>query len=369
MFIDSSDSDDGWVSSVALVTERPGVPSKLTVIGVKLPGPDEVMIHVEAVGLCHTDLSLMSGRLRDEFPLVAGHEVCGVVAAIGSDVRGLAIGERVVIGAARNCGLCKFCAGGHPMLCGQRLLQRGRLRLNGHEVSQGFGIGGFSELTVVAAAGVVPVGDGIEPEVAALVGCSVATGAGAVLRLGELRPGQRLAVVGVGGIGMSAVLAGLAGGASFVGVVEPRSAGRERAQQLGADETWASVDIALASGVEPFDLVVEASGNEVAMGSAIGIVAPAGRLVVTGIPGPGTGVTFDTQQLVIRQITVSGCLTGDLVAQVDIPRYLDLYRRGRLPIDSLLGQVVPFEDSEGLFGADRRTDEGRTVIRLGSKES
>lgn len=344
----------------AWVSERAGDRPRLADVSADGPGPGEVAIEVRAVGICHTDVSLMDGLLRDEFPLIAGHELSGIVVAVGPDVSRLQTGQRVVVGLSRHCGSCRHCESGHPMLCARRLHQFGRLRLaNGTLVAQGFGIGGFAELIVVGERGVVPVPDGVDAATAAVIGCSVATGAGAVLRQGRLRPGEELAVIGFGGVGAGALLAGRVSGAGRIVVIEPDPARRALAKELGADLVLTPTD-GHQDLPRDFDLVIECTGNLKAMNNAINMVGPGRRLVYTGLPPAGARLSLDAHALVRGQLTIHGSLTGDLHPLQDLGHYLELQRQGRLGADRLISTIAAFEELDSALAAG--TAGIRTVV-------
>jgi Zn-dependent alcohol dehydrogenase len=320
---------------------------------------DEVRVRVEATGVCHTDLSWAGGALFPRFPVVLGHETAGLVDAVGADVVGLAPGDRVVIALSQSCGHCRFCERGTPMLCDKSGKGRSRLSLNGQSVHQGFGVGGFAEHLVIEAHSAIKLPDDVPSQVAAVMGCAVSTGLGAVFNVADVEYGTSVLVLGAGAVGLSVVMGARLAGAHDVLVVDPSSERRRHALGLGATRVVADT---VALGDERFPFVFEAVGRKETMEFAIAAAERGGAVTLIGAPPPDVEISFNALEFVPSQRRILGCQTGNVRPHVDFPRYFDLYRAGRLPLDALVTSTVPFDDlADGLVRAE--TLRGlRTVI-------
>ena len=298
------------------------------------PRSDEVIVRIEAVGVCHTDL--VTRQALGNRPAVLGHEGCGIVERLGEAVDGLQVGQRVVISFA-SCGSCAQCRAGHPAYCGwatalngsgRRLDGSPTIRVGGEPVFGAFfGQSSFATAALADARSCVPVGD-VPPEVAAPLGCGFLTGAGAVLNALRPAPGDRLLVVGGGGVGAAAVLTALSEGVEVI-VAEPVAVRRELATRCGAS--------AVASLDEPVPEVTHAldtTGRPELIRRALALLQPRGVLAVVGL-GPSE-VTLDVRSLMLRGLQVRGCVEGDAEPAVLVPELIRRYRRGRLPIDRLV---------------------------------
>ena len=333
------------------------------------PGENELLVRIEAAGVCHSDLSVVSGVRPRPVPMLLGHEAAGIVERIGSGVSDVAVGERVVMSFLPRCEACASCAsqGRTPCEPGSaanaegRLLEGGhRLHDAGHIVYHHLGVSGFADHAVVDRRSVVPVALDVPPEVAALMGCAVLTGGGAVLNAGQVRAGETVIVVGLGGVGMAALLVALAhDGVRVIGV----DANRDKlllATDLGAHEVFTPEDIVTA-GVKG-DLVVEAVGRAVAFETALNVTAPGGRTVTVGLPAPDDLATVSPLRLVAEGRTIIGSYLGSCVPARDIPIFVDLWRRGRLPVERLVSARIGLDDLNAAFDALADGDALRQVI-------
>ena len=297
------------------------------------PRPDEVVVRIEAVGVCHTDL--VTRRALGNRPAVLGHEGCGVVERLGTDVESLAVGDRVVISFA-SCGGCGLCRAGQPAYCASAtaLNNSGRrpdgsptIRGGGEPVFGAFvGQSSFAAAAVADARSCVRVGD-TPPEVAAPLGCGFLTGAGAVLNALRPGPGDRLLVVGCGGVGAAAVLTALSEGVEVV-VVEAVPARRALAARFGATA------VAALDEVPPVTHALDTTGRPELISRALGLLAPRGVLVIVGL-GPAEA-TLDVRSLMLRGLTVRGCVEGDAEPSVLVPELVRRHRQGLLPLDDLV---------------------------------
>ncbi|HET7571093.1 MAG TPA: alcohol dehydrogenase catalytic domain-containing protein [Gaiellaceae bacterium] len=315
-------------------------------------------LRVAAVGVCHTDLSWADGRFGDAFPGVAGHEIAGVVDAVGEGVDALRPGDRVVASVIRRCGACARCAAGEPTLCERRDERPQRLFRDGVPVVQAFGTGGFAEATVVDASAVLPVPDGVPLTAAAVVGCAVVTGYGAVFRLAEVKPGATVAVVGCGAVGVAAVASAAAAGAGRVVALDPDPARREAALAFGASETHAPEDAPPLAA----DAVLEAVGSGEAARLAVALARRGGAVVLMGLPAAGSRLELDHLDLVVGQKRLLGCNMGNVRPEVDVPAIFELAAAGRLDLAGFVGGTFPLAEAAAAF-ADARARRGlRTVV-------
>ncbi|HEX6341011.1 alcohol dehydrogenase catalytic domain-containing protein [Umezawaea sp.] len=334
----------------SVLLSRGSAPSEVVEAELDGPRPNEVVVRIEAVGVCHTDLS--TRRALGNRPAVLGHEGCGVVERRGADVASPAVGSRVVISFA-SCGGCGSCRAGLPAHCASATALNGSGRrpdgsptilVDGEPVFGAFfGQSSFAAAAVADARSCVPVGD-VPPEVAAPLGCGFLTGAGAVLNVLRPVPGDRLLVVGCGGVGAAAVLTALSDGVEVV-VVEPVAARRDLAARFGAT--------AVASLDDPVPEVTHAldtTGRPEAVPRALGLLRPRGVLALVGL-GPSRA-TLDVRSLVLRGLQVRGCVEGDAEPSILVPELLRRYRRGRLPLDHLV-TTYPLADFDRAV-ADQR---------------
>jgi S-(hydroxymethyl)glutathione dehydrogenase/alcohol dehydrogenase len=341
------------------------------------PGPSEVVVRVAATGVCHSDLHMLGGAFKTPLPVVLGHEGAGVVEAVGPGVRGVAPGDHVVLAWVPSCGRCRYCATGRPALCSDRQgVERrdGPLRLHdcaGAGIHQFLDTSAFAEHVLVREEGVIPVSRDIPLEVAALVGCAVLTGLGAVVRTARVEPGSVVAVIGAGGVGLNVIQGAALAGAARILVVDRRPAALELARRFGATSTLDASDPTLAS---PSRVVRELTGGGVdyafevvglpeTIAQAWEMLAPGGRCVVVGLTPPRTQVTLRADFL--SEKALLGCILGSAVPRVDVPRVLDLYRRGRLMLDTLVTRRYPLEQVNEALAALAAGEGGRGVLVFG----
>ncbi|WP_404380849.1 zinc-binding dehydrogenase [Knoellia locipacati] len=333
----------------------------LTVEDVTLqpPGPGEVLLRIVAAGLCHSDLSVVNGDRPRPLPMVLGHEAAGVVEEVGAGVTDVAVGDRVVCSYVPSCGVCADCAGGHPVRCAsaqaanrEARLVRGRRPFrdaSGAELHHHLGVSAFSELTVVSPRSLVPVPDEVPLDVAAVFGCAVLTGAGAVLNTATVRPGEGVVVVGLGGVGISAVMAAALAGAHPVIAVDTVESKLASAAAVGATHTVLAGDDAVehvrgltGGGVS---VAIEAAGHPAALATAYAMTRVGGRVVVAGLPHPRHQISVPIASLVGEEKSILGSYMGSSVPRRDLPRLFDLYAAGLLPADALVtSRSVPLDD-------------------------
>jgi len=350
----------------AAVLEAMGLPAPyaqsrpLKILDVELdaPGPGEVLVRVQAAGLCHSDLSVINGDRPRPLPMVIGHESAGEVLECGPGVTDLAPGDRVVMVFMPSCGACLPCAEGRPALCepgaasnGAGVLLGGarRLRLNGQPVNHHVGVSCFAEQCVVSRRSCVKVDVDLTPAEAALFGCAVLTGVGAVINTAKVGAGSAVAVLGLGGVGFSALLAAAASGARELVAIDLSETKLALARELGATATVNASSPDAAEQVRALtkggvDYAFEMAGAIPALELAWMITRRGGSTVTAGLPHPDKRFALPPVQMVAEERTLRGSYIGSAVPARDIPRYIDMYRRGRLPVDRLMGERLALDD-------------------------
>jgi alcohol dehydrogenase len=323
----------------------------ISVCELELDGPrsTEVLVQIEAAGICHSDLSVVDGNRRRPVPMLLGHEAAGRVLQIGTAVTSLQVGDRVVMTFLPRCGECSGCAtnGLRPCITGTRTNNAGELLAGGRRLRRGatqvhhhLGVSAFASHTVVDARSVVRVDDDVPADVAAVLGCAVLTGGGAVLNAARVQAGQTVAVVGLGGVGMASVLTALAVDAKEVVAVDPLAAKRAAALDIGATRALAPDDVDDLR----VDVVIEAAGNVRALETAIGITQAGGTTVTVGLPAPDARASFSPTALVAEARTIIGSYLGSALPTRDIPAFAQMWREGRLPVERLISGTVPLSE-------------------------
>ncbi|MDE2367669.1 MAG: zinc-dependent alcohol dehydrogenase family protein [Burkholderiales bacterium] len=352
------------------------LPLRIREVELDPPGPGEVLVRIRAAGLCHSDLSVISGDRARPVPMVLGHESAGEVVACGAGVDDLAPGDRVVLVFMPSCGCCAPCAEGRPALCepgaaangagtllsGQRRLRAGGVTLNHH-----IGVSCFAEHAVVSRRSCVKVETDLSDRELSLFGCAVLTGAGAVINTARVQAGSTVAVVGLGGVGFSALLAALASGAREVVALDLNAGKLALARELGAT---AAIDAGAADAAEQVraltrggvDYAFEMAGAVPALDLAWRITRRGGSTVTAGLPHPDRRFQLPPVQMVAEERTLRGSYIGSAVPMRDIPRYIDLYRRGRLPVDRLMGDTLTLDEINRGFDRLASGDALRDVV-------
>lgn len=349
-------------------------PLRIEEVELDPPGPGEVRIRVAAAGLCHSDLSVVDGTRPRPLPMVLGHEAAGIVEETGEGVDDLAPGDRVVVVFVPSCGHCPPCAEGRPALCepaakanaaGTLLSGARRLHRNGTPLHHHLGCSVFAERAVVSRRSLVPVDPDLPPDRAALFGCAVLTGVGAVLHTAGIRPGGTVAVVGLGGVGLNALLGARLAGARRIVAIDRLDDKLALARQLGATDTFSAADPDCAAKVREatggVEAAIEAAGAVPALELAWAVTRRGGVTVTAGLAHPERRLAIPQVQIVAEERTLRGSYMGSCVPVRDIPRYVELFRAGRLPVDALLSERLPLEAiNEAL---DRLAD-GHTVRQI-----
>jgi alcohol dehydrogenase len=327
------------------------------------PGPGEVLVRIRAAGLCHSDLSVIDGNRPRPLPMVLGHEVAGVVEQLGAGVTDLRIGHHVVAVFVPSCGHCAPCSGGRPALCepglaantaGTLLSGSKRLHQAAGPIHHHLGVSGFAEYATVARNSLVQIDADLPFAEAALFGCAVMTGVGAVVNTANMPRGAALAVVGLGGVGLAALLAGRMLEALHVIAIDMNESKLAAARALGATAT---VNATAADCVEQVReltgggvaFAFEMAGSARALELAYRITRRGGTTVSAGLSHPQQQFSLQHLSLVAEERTLKGSYLGSCLPSRDIPRYVDWYRAGRLPVNRLLSDRIALADLNGAF--------------------
>ncbi|OBG12583.1 alcohol dehydrogenase [Mycolicibacterium celeriflavum] len=336
------------------------------------PGAGELLVRIEAAGLCHSDLSVVDGNRVRPLPMLLGHEAAGVVEALGAGVCDVSVGTRVVMTFLPRCGQCPACAtdgltpcepGSAANAAGTLMTGERRLSRDGRPVHHHLGVSGFATHAVVDRRSVVPVPDDVPAAVASLLGCAVLTGGGAVINAGRPRRGDTVAVVGLGGVGMAAVLTALAQDDVRVVGIDPLPDKLERARGMGAHEAY-TPDQVRDRGLKAA-VVVEAVGHPGALETAVDLTAPGGRTVSVGLPPPDARVSLSPLGFVAEGRSLIGSYLGSAVPSREIPYFVGLWRAGRLPVESLVSSTITLDEINSGMDELAEGKAVRQVIRFG----
>ena len=348
-------------------------PISIADIDLAAPGPGELQVRIEAAGVCHSDLSVVDGNRVRPTPMLLGHEAAGIVERVGDGVIDVAVGQRVVMTFLPRCGQCAACVtdGLTPCQPGSAANNAGTLLDGGMRLSRDddkiyhhLGVSGFATHAVVHRNSVVPVDRDVPPTVAALLGCAMLTGGGAVLNVGRPQPGQAVAVVGLGGVGMAAVMTALSYAGVHVVGVDMLDEKLTAASTLGAHETY-TPEVATERGVKAA-VVIEAAGHPAALETAVGLTAPGGRTITVGLPRPDARISVSPLGFVAEGRSLIGSYLGSAVPARDIPRFVELWRSGRLPVEALVSSTITLD---GINAAMDQLADGLAVRQVISFEN
>jgi Zn-dependent alcohol dehydrogenase len=335
-------------------------PLEIAEIELDPPGPDELLVRVGAAGLCHSDLSVIDGSRPRVMPMVLGHEAAGEVVEVGAGVTSFEPGDHVVLAFVPACGRCGPCRAGRAALCepgaaanlagtllgGER---RMRLAADGTELNHHLGVSAFCDHIVVSTASAVKVDPELPFELVALFGCAVLTGVGAAVNSAAIEPGQSVAVFGLGGVGLSALLGARLAGADPLIATDRVPAKLELALELGATATVEAGPEAVdgvreATGGAGVDCAIETVGSAAVLAEAYAATARGGTTVTVGLPHPEQMLSIPAVSLVAEERVLRGSYLGSSVPARDLPRFLRLHRDGKLPVERLLSHTLPLEE-------------------------
>lgn len=333
---------------------RPYAISKpITVCDVELDTPEEneLLVRITAASVCHSDLSVVNNDRARPVPMLLGHEATGIIEQIGSGIDDLNVGDTVVMTFLPRCGQCVGCDSNGKIPCkngsvsneaGTLLGGGTRLHRHGEEIKHHIGVSGFATHAVVSRNSVVPISSDVPPEVAAVFGCAILTGGGAVLNVVKPGPNDSLAVVGLGGVGMAAVITAAALGVKEIIAIDLQESKQLMALELGATSAMSPAD-AEASG-QRFTSVIEAAGHPKALETAWKVTAPGGITCTVGLPASGTKIEIDPLQVTAEARQLIGSYLGSAVPSIDIPIYEKLWRDGKLNAEGLISSRVSLNE-------------------------
>jgi S-(hydroxymethyl)glutathione dehydrogenase / alcohol dehydrogenase len=356
----------------AAVLREIGKPLDIEDINLAPIAADQVRVRIAASGVCHSDLSQATGVLPAGTPCVLGHEGAGVIEAVGSDVRHVGVGDHVVIAWTAACHHCWFCARGEVHLCQNAIADSYAMPYatdrSGTTLFTSMGVSSFATATNCLGRAVVPIDKNIPLDIASLIGCGVATGAGAALNTAPVEPGSTAAVIGLGGVGLAALMASVVRGAQTVIAVDPVAQRRQLAASLGATHVVDPADGDAAKQIRALtarrgaDIVFEAVGRSATVETALRATRRGGTTCVVGAANPDDVVSLSPYRLFMDAKTLVGCQYGSVDPARDFPMLLGLWQSGKLPLDLLLTRRVSLREVNDAFD-DLRAGRGiRTVI-------
>ena len=346
-------------------------------VEVAKPQAGEVLVRMLVGGVCHSDLHVMTGHLQAPLPLILGHEGVGTVVEVGPGVTSVRPGDNVIPLWRVSCGECEYCTSARPALCpvGMKIRSTGRLldgtsrfSLDGSEIKHYIGVSAFSEYTVILEKALVKVPQDFPLQQAALLGCAVITGMGAVANAAQVKPGSSVAVFGSGGVGLNVVQGAALAGAEKIIAVDLLDNKLDLARQFGATHTVnaSSGDpveqVRSLTGQRGVDYAFEVVGLPKTVRQAFDCLAKCGVAVVVGVTPFETEVSIPIMGLVFEERVLKGCLYGSSRPRIDIPKLMDLYRAGKLKLDELLTCTYPFEQINEAYAALERGEVARTVV-------
>jgi alcohol dehydrogenase len=335
---------------------RPGpyaesVPLSISELELREPQATELLIRMEAAGVCHSDLSVVNGDRSRPVPMLLGHEAAGIVESVGPEVEGIESGQRVVMTFLPRCENCANCAAEGRLPCtpgsaanaeGRMLSGGSRLSRDGESVHHHLGVSGFASYAVVDQATVVPVGSDVPAEVAAVLGCAVLTGGGSLLNAAKPGPSDTVMIVGLGGVGLAALLTAVGEGYQRIIGVDMAEDKLALAREVGAHEVYTPQQIE-QEGIKA-DRVVECAGQPAAFETAFRATAVGGVTVTVGFPHPEATAAIPPAVITGEARTIMGSYLGSSVPKRDIPHYEQLWRDGRLPVEKLITSHIALND-------------------------
>lgn len=332
------------------------------------PGPHEVLVQTAAAGICHSDYHFMNGSYATDLPSVMGHESAGIVEKVGSEVSYLKPGDHVISCMSMFCGSCSYCLTGKPYVCDNldSMVREGRLSKGGEVVQQGYNLGSFAEQMLLHEHALVKIRNDMPLDRAALIGCAVTTGVGSVIHTANVKPGSTVAVIGCGGVGLSAINGAAIAGAVRIIAIDVLDDKLELAKQFGATEGINAVNLDVAEAVTELtnggvDYAFEALGLKDTCEQAFDMIRPSGTACIIGMVPEGQKIEINAASL-INDRRLIGSNMGSNAFRVDMPRFVDFYMQGRLNLDALISKRVPLEQVNEAYAEMLTGGVARSVI-------
>ena len=356
----------------AAVMRANKTPLSIEDVAISTPGPREVLVHTRACGVCHSDLHVLEGSIPVPAPCVLGHEPAGVVEAVGRDVTYLVPGDHVIACLSVFCGTCNHCLTGRTNLCGGMTTMRKpgeppRLSRDGAVIHQFAHLSGFAEQMLVHENALVKIRNDMPLEQAALIGCGVTTGVGAALNTARIAPGSSVAVIGCGGVGLSALQGARIAGAGRIIAVDTVPWKLELARKLGASDTVNAADGDPVAAVKELtqggvESAFECIGTAPTCQQAVAMLCRGGTAVMVGVVPIGVAVGIPMFDLVLSGKKILGSMMGDNRFRIDMPRYCDFYLDGRLRLDEMISARIRLDDVNDSFEKMKAGAVARSVI-------
>jgi S-(hydroxymethyl)mycothiol dehydrogenase len=354
-----------------VIARSKGAPVEVATITIPDPGPGEVVVRVQACGVCHTDLTYREGGINDEFPFLLGHEAAGVVEQVGAGVESVAVGDFVILNWRAVCGECRACKRGRPQYCFDTHNATQKMTLeDGTELTPALGIGAFAEKTLVHAGQCTKVDPDADPAVVGLLGCGVMAGLGAAVNTGNVSRGDSVAVIGCGGVGDAAIMGARLVGAGTIIAVDRDPRKLEWARELGATHTVNAADTDTVEAVQELtggfgaDVVIDAVGRPETWRQAFYARDLAGTVVLVGVPTPDLKLEMPLVDFFSRGGSLKSSWYGDCLPERDFPTLVDLYQQGRLPLERFVSERIKLDEVEDAFHTMHKGDVLRSVVVL-----
>jgi S-(hydroxymethyl)mycothiol dehydrogenase len=354
-----------------VIARSKGAPVEIVDISIPDPGPNDVVVRIQACGVCHTDLTYRDGGINDEFPFLLGHEAAGIVESAGNAVTHVEVGDFVVLNWRAVCGNCRACRRGRPWYCFDTFNASQPMTLtDGTELTPALGIGAFAEKTLVHEGQCTKVDPNADPAVVGLLGCGVMAGLGAAMNTGNVSRGDSVAVIGCGGVGDAAIAGARLAGASPIIAIDRDAKKLQWATELGATHTIDASKVDAVEAVQDLtdgfgaDVVVDAVGRPETWKQAFYARDLAGTVVLVGVPTPDMTLEMPLIDFFSRGGALKSSWYGDCLPERDFPALVDLYQQGRLPLEKFVSERIKLDQVEESFKTMHRGEVLRSVVVL-----